>query len=397
MKRYFHVVLTVVLFTAACGRSNSEAPATEVTQQVSQTPVAEDAGGQDVLRIETEMLRDLKVTTARVEARPGGQGAMLLGEIRVNENAYAEVGPSIPGRVISLLASSGQVVSAGQALALLQSAELGRARSELLSAEARLALARQTLDRKRRLASERIVAQRDVQEAEAGVASIEAEAGAARAALRSMGAVPGETGENSDSSVIALRTPLTGTVIERLGVVGQVADPEHPLFRIGDLSVLWLTVHAFERDAIRINAGAPARITFPALPGRAFTGRVDLVGNQVSLESRTLPIRIIVRNGEGLLRPGMSATAWVTPGGEVSTVLAVPTAALQRVEENWVVFIPREEGTFEIRTVGRGRDLGGEVEILSGLQGGETVVVEGAFLLKAEAEKSRSEGEQHEH
>ena len=77
--------------------------------------------------------------------------------------------------------------------------------------------------------------------------------------------------------------------------------------------------------------------------------------------------------------------------------LAVPAAALQRVEENWVVFIPREEGTFEIRTVGRGRDLGGEVEILSGLKGGETVVVEGAFLLKAEAEKARSEGEQHEH
>jgi cobalt-zinc-cadmium efflux system membrane fusion protein len=73
-------------------------------------------------------------------------------------------------------------------------------------------------------------------------------------------------------------------------------------------------------------------------------------------------------------------------------------AAVQRLDDNWVVFVPRPEAhSFDIRPVGRGRDLGGEVEILSNLKAGETVVVDGAFLLKAEAEKSRGMGEHHEH
>jgi len=67
------------------------------------------------------------------------------------------------------------------------------------------------------------------------------------------------------------------------------------------------------------------------------------------------------------------------------------------MQDGWYVFLPKEEGLFEVREVGRGRDLGGEVEIVSGLQPGEMVVVEGAFLLKAEAEKSLGEGEHHGH
>ena len=70
---------------------------------------------------------------------------------------------------------------------------------------------------------------------------------------------------------------------------------------------------------------------------------------------------------------------------------------MQRIEDDWVVFLPRGEGAFEIRAVGRGRDLGGEIEVVSGLSPGETVIVEGAFLLKAEADKARGAGEAHEH
>jgi membrane fusion protein, heavy metal efflux system len=75
----------------------------------------------------------------------------------------------------------------------------------------------------------------------------------------------------------------------------------------------------------------------------------------------------------------------------------VPAAALQRLDDAWCVFVPRGPGAFEVRTVGRGRDLGGEVEVLSGLSAGETVVVEGAFLLKAEGEKAEGAGAHHDH
>ena len=185
-------------------------------------------------------------------------------------------------------------------------------------------------------------------------------------------------------------------MLERNAVRGQMSEPARPLFRVGDLSRLWLAVHAFERDAIRVQAGVTTRIEFSALPGRAFSGNVARIGREVDVSSRTIPIRIDVANSDGLLRPGMSATAWVPLGNATDSVIAVPATSLQRLSEGWCVFVPRGEGVFDIRPVGRGRDLGTEVEIVSGLQPGETIVVDGAFLLKAEADKARGETGAHE-
>jgi cobalt-zinc-cadmium efflux system membrane fusion protein len=103
-------------------------------------------------------------------------------------------------------------------------------------------------------------------------------------------------------------------------------------------------------------------------------------------------------NADGLLRPGMSATVALPLGDETGNVVTVPLASVQRVGTGWVVFLPRkEEGHFDVRAIGRGRELGGEVEVLSGLRAGELVVVDGSFLLKAESDKARGEGGGHEH
>jgi cobalt-zinc-cadmium efflux system membrane fusion protein len=83
----------------------------------------------------------------------------------------------------------------------------------------------------------------------------------------------------------------------------------------------------------------------------------------------------------------MSATAAVDVGATGAAILTVPVSAVQRVRNQWCVFVPKDATHFEIRRIGRGRDLGGEVEILSGLDAGDQIVVDGAFLLKAQAEK----------
>jgi len=390
-------MLGLLAFTIACSRTpdanrrNGEAAEMPSTSNLRQAQTE-----KGVLRIEPEMLRDLKLTTAPVEQRPGGEGSILLGELRVNENSYAQVGAPVASRIVALHAALGQTINVGQPLATLQSTELGKARSELITANARLELARQVLERKQRLASEHIVSQRELQEAEANVSSAKADVRAAGATLQALG-VSLDSDETTDSSQYALRSPVRGVVLDRQAVKGQLAEPAQPLFRIGDLSILWLTVQAFERDAVRIKSGSPVRITFAALPGRTFTGKVALVGKEVNSQSRTILVRVDVKNPEGLLRPGMSATAWITPASDSRLILTVPAAALQRIEEAWVLFVPQSQERFEIRRVGRGRDLGGEVELLSGVKAGETVVIDGSFLLKAEADKSRSEGEEHEH
>jgi cobalt-zinc-cadmium efflux system membrane fusion protein len=378
------------LAIAACGRgSQPPAPQAQADGRAAVTTPAQHADGGEV-RIEAGMLRDLRITTAQVESRQGGEQVTLLGELAVDERSYAEVGAPVAARVVRLMAGIGDRVTAGQALLELQSSEVGHARADYLSAVAQLTLAESSLRRKRDLAAERIAPQREVQEAEATVAAARAELRASAAGLQAMGlTIPTEDGSDTvGSPTFQVHAPVAGTVIERTALRGQMLDPGTAAFRIADLSTLWLTVHAFERDAVRIQRGTPAQVAFSALPGQTFTGNVTMVARQVSTESRTVDVRIELRNPQELLRPGMAASAALPIGAGGAPILSVPVAAVQRVGDSWVVFIPRDAGVFETRKIGRGRDLGGEVEVLSGLAVGETIVVDGAFLLKSQAENA---------
>ncbi len=387
-------LIVILFFLAACSKSEKKQ-----AEESPATPIAKEAKheGTSTLHIEQSMLRDLRITTSAAELRTGGESAAILGELHPNENAYAQVGSPIPSRVVKVNVAPGQVVSEGQVLAVLQSSDVGKARADAITAQARLALANRTLERKQRLGAERIVAQRDIQEAEANMEAATAELRAAKTTLRSLGLTGADAENLTDNPNFALRSSVSGTVIDRDAVQGQLAEPNKPLFTVGNLSRLWLTVHAYERDAVRLKQGSTARIAFAALPCRSFTGKVTLVGRQVEADSRTVPVRIEVENRDEVLRPGMSATAWLKVGEDGGKVLAVQAASLQRLQDKWVVFIPKSESDFEVRTIGRGRDLGGEVEVLSGLKAGEIVVVDGAFLLKAQSERSLGEGEEHEH
>jgi cobalt-zinc-cadmium efflux system membrane fusion protein len=351
------------------------------------------AGEEGMLTVDAEVLRDLKLTTFPAELRPGGEGVTALGELKVDEGAYAEAGTPIPARVVRLIASPGQHVRRGQPLAELQSVELGQARAQQTAAQARAELARKTVERKRGLAEERIVSRGELQRAEADLTGAEADLRAAEAAVSALGVGVG----GRDLSGFALLSPVSGTVLERTAVQGQTADPSRPLFRIGDLSRLWLIVQAPERDALRVRPGSTAEIVLAAMPGSRLQGAVDWVGREVDPHSRTVPVRIVLPNEGGQLKPGMFATAWLATGGEGEKVVAVPTTALQRMDDQWIVFLPKGEGKFEVRPVERGRDLGNEVAILSGLQPGERVVAEGAFILRAEAEKKEGGAEHHHH
>jgi membrane fusion protein, heavy metal efflux system len=385
----------------ACGGGEKEEAHEETGHEEAAEHAGEEHGAEaqeeeGVLAVDAEVLRDLKLTTFPAELRPGGEGVTALGELRVNGEAYAEAGTPIPARIVRLIASPGQAVRRGQPLAELQSVELGQARAQWTAAAARAELGRQTVERKRELAAERIVSRGELQRAEAEAAEAAAELRAAEAAVEALGVGRGSLGGGGGGlSGFTLLSPLSGTVLERTAVQGQSADPSQALFRIGDLSRLWLVVQAPERDVVRMRTGSSAEITLAALPGQKLRGTIDWVGREVDAHSRTVPVRIVIANQDGRLKPGMFATAWIETGAQGDQVVAVPATALQRMDDQWVVFLPRGEGRFEVRPVERGRDLGNEVAILSGLKPGERVVVEGAFVLRAEAEKGEGGAEHH--
>ncbi len=277
------------------------------------------------------MVRDLRISTATVAERPGAGEVTALGEVVADQARYAEVAPPSSGQVVRLLVDTNGSVGRGTPLAQLRSTDLGRARAELLSAEARRDLARQALDRKRTLAAERIVAQREVQEAEAAFRTADAEVRAATASMQALGVSDDDVPAAGDGSLFYLRSPIAGRVMERHAVLGQYAEPSAHLFTIADLSRVWIMAQLFERDAVNVRVGSTAHVTVAALPGQEFDGRVALVGRQVDPGSRTMPVRLELTNPAGLLRPGMSANARLEVVGQNRTILAVPAAALQRV------------------------------------------------------------------
>jgi cobalt-zinc-cadmium efflux system membrane fusion protein len=388
-------ICTLCLALAGCGRGSEESAKPGAPAPNAAEPDAHK-GDPNTVEVDEGMLRDLRITTRPVESRTGGDLVMLLGELVVDQRAYAEVSTPVAARVTRLVVNAGDAVRAGQTLAELTSPELGRERAGYLSASARARLAEAALERKRGLAAEKIVPLREVQEAESAAGEARAALRASRAAIAAFGVEPpSDDGDGATSSAFSLRSPVAGSVIERTAVIGQMLDPATPAFRIGNLSTLWLTVHAFERDAVRIRQGVSARLSFPALPGQDFEGTVTMVGQHVERESRTVPVRIDVKNRGNVLRPGMSATATLPVGDTGAATLTVPVASVQRVRNEWCVFLPKDANHFEIRRIGRGRDFGGEVEVLSGLRAGETIVVDGAFLLKAQAEKGEADHDAH--
>jgi len=382
--------LAATLALSACGRRESGA---EHRAVAATTPAAAhvEPHAESDLHVGPDTRRDLRITTA-VVARASGVERMLEvpGEILADEDACADIGSPVHGRVTRVLARAGQQVSAGEALVEIRSPEIGRARAEHASAVARRTLARQSATRVTALVAERIAPARERQEAEAALAAAEADVEAAATMLRAVGVDPASAAPG-DAGALLLRTPIAGVVLDREATIGQSVDPARTLFRVADLSRVWLVAQVFERDAGRIRVGSTVRAAIPATPEATRTGRVTWTGKRVSPDSRTLPIRIDLPNADGALKPGMTATAFVPLANTSGLALTVPVGALQRLTDSWVAFLPRgdDQWHFEVRTVGRGRDLGEVVEILSGLAEGERVVVDGAFVLKAEADKAR--------
>lgn len=350
-------------------------------------------GAPSVLHVTDDLRRDLRVSTATATAKAGDERVTVLGEVRVHEDALASVAAPVSARVVRVLAQSGAAIAAGEALVELESVEVGRARTDLLSARAGAIRADAALARKQGLGEVASTAEVELAVAEAAAAT--AELRAAEAALAALGV--GVKLPDPVDGRFTLRAPTGGVVLSREATRGAVVDAEEVLFRVGDLGRLLVEVHAFERDAVRVKAGDHADIDLSALPGEVFSGTVARIGGEVSVESRTVPVWLEVAN-DGRLRPGMAATARLGVSASNGEIVAVPAAALQRLEGGWVVFVPASPDEYQVRPVGRGRDLGSEAEILTGLAAGDTVVVEGAFLLKAEAEKRAGGGEgDHDH
>jgi Cu(I)/Ag(I) efflux system membrane fusion protein len=189
------------------------------------------------------------------------------------------------------------------------------------------------------------------------------------------------------TKTLTLTAPASGYVLEKMVVAGQSVMPGMKLYRIADLSTLWVEGEVFERDLALVRVGAPATAEVVAYPGRQFRGRVSFIWPVVDAESRTARVRVAFANRGGALKPGMYATLFFE--GAVGTdVLHVPAEAVVMTGERNLVFVVQPDGMLAPREVTLGPRAGDRYQVLSGVAEGDRIVASANFLVDAESRLS---------
>ena len=312
----------------------------------------------------------------------------LIGEIRFNADRQVIVVPRLTGVVESVAANAGDQVKKGQVLAVIFSPALADQRSELLAAQKRLALARTTYAREKKLWEEKISAEQDYLQARNAMQEAEIAVQAARQKLVSLG---GELRGSGNLTRYEIRAPIGGVVVEKNLSLGETVKEDATIFVVADLSTVWAEMTIYAKDLNTVKVGQKATVKAAAFESQS-SGTVSYVGSLVGEQTRTAKARIVLPNPQGVWRPGLPVNIELV-AGTVDVPVAVATTALQKVRD-WTVVFGRYGDYLEARPVELGRSDGKYVEVKSGLNAGEVYAAQNSFLIKADLEKS---GASHDH
>lgn len=339
------------------------------------------------LKLSEAELQEAGITVEAIRPQQVAEQLMLTANIAANQDRLAHVAPRIQGRVIKVMASLGDRVKSGQALAIIDSVEMGEARAEYRRAQSELKLAEAAYQRTDGLYREQVVPQRQWLEVKSAHERAQASADAATEKLRMLGGLP-DTGQSS----FVVTAPFAGVIIEKKAVLGELARPEDSLFTVADLSTVWIEADVGEKDLEKLAVGARATVTIAAFPNETFKGRVSYVSHVFDKQTRTLKARIEVPNPDNKLRLDMFARAAVAHT-DTHEALVLPQDAVVMVQGQPVVYVVDEDGV-EPKPVQIAERLQGRVVIASGLKAGDKVVTSGAYELKSRQLKSQL-GDEH--
>ena len=313
-------------------------------------------------------------------------------KVQFNEEQLVRINAPVTGRVLEVLARPGEVVEPGHPLFVLDSPDLGQAKSDYAKAVSDLARSEKALSLAKELLEIKAIAAKDIREAENDSNKAVAERERAAARLRTLGIRTDQLKDIADradaSTTVTVRAPRSGVIVERNITPGQVvaygqSDTPVSLFVIADLSTMWVLVDVYEPDVPKVKRGQVVRVVLPCCPQDKYEGTITNIGASVDKESRTLKVRAVVRNPGGVLKAEMFVKAVIDIGA--SQALSLPQSAIQRTDATTFVLRETAKGDYERRIVKTGGDFDGMTEILDGLTPQDRVVSTGGVLLKRDA------------
>ena len=375
--------VAVAVLLVACGKK-SDAPKASAPVAQASAPASTD----QQVRIEPAMAGRFEIAEAGVVDLAPFQE--VPGRIEANERLVTRIGASVTGRVTEVLVEVGDRVRNGQALARVASPELTQAQMAYLRAHSNAGLAERAVERARQLFQADVIGSAELQRRESELSVARAELRAQGDQLRLLGISASALDELRERGALqphaAVLATQSGVVIERKVSNGQVAQPGDPLFTLADLGNVWVVGALPEQTARAVQVGQRVDIEVPALGGRQLSGRIVYVGDTVSPETRTVPIRTQVDNPGRDLKPQMLATMRIR--GEARQQLVVPQEAVIRDGDRDHVYLRVADSIFRYVPVELGPAQNGLRPVIKGLQAGDPVVVEGAFHLHNERKRA---------
>lgn len=376
------LILAGIPLLTAC-KQESSGSVTQTEQATIQNP--------DTLTLSDGVLEQSGITVETVAQATFQTHRDFPGTIKPNQNALAEITALVRGRVAEVDADLGMNVLAGERLALLYSKELGMAQSGFLKAHAKLHVAEQAFSRALFLLKEKVIGKGEFQRREGDLVSARAEAKEAHNQLKLLGMTDKDIAEVKRTqeirSYVPIVAPFAGRVIQRNVTAGEVVETMDKLFTVADLTKVWVLADVPEKDIgfvqhRGLDSGS-VDIQVSAYPGESFQGKLAYMGDVLDPSTRTMRVRVEVPNLDNRLKPEMFATVRVFSKPEPNAIV-IPKMAVQQDRGESVVFVrlsPQQFGRRVIKIAERNSD---KVHVRSGLNEGEEVVVDGAYVLKSE-------------
>ncbi len=358
-------LFTVVLSTLSCRQAKDIHHPEE--EEAAPASVHLSARSQEMVGLKTEV----------AEPREYLIPLRAAGRVDFNPKNYAVVVARCAGRVEEVLTYEGDRVEKGQVMLRLFSAEHQALQAEYRQALERIARARPE----------------DKDLAERMLTSVWRR-------LHLLGVSDEEiktlAQDGKGAEFLGVCSPIRGRIISRSVQNGEYVDIGQEFFRVADLSLLWVEINVLEKDLPRLAIPGDCEMKVGAYPHQVFKGRVTLLADVMDEATRTFRLRAEVSNHDFRLKPGMYVDVYLWPR-QKEKILAVPERAVRRLEGEDVLFVRTGQEDFTLRPVKLGRSFDGLVEVMEGLNEGETYVTEGSLALKSEMLKKILEGEGHEH
>lgn len=313
----------------------------------------------------------------------------VAGKIAYDETVTARVSAPVAGRIVSTLPILGAKVNARDPLLELDSPELGKAKEGYANALADARLAEGAYERAKSLFEHGVLPHKELQEAENALTHAKDDVSQSLMHLHNLGV----TDEHINNRYW-VRSPVAGVITERHVNPGLEVRPDlpAPLFVVSDLSRLWVYMNVFEKDIGLIHVGSQVSVTVVAYPNERFPAVVEYIDRLVDETTRSIKVRCRVANEDGKLLPAMYATVDVESGPN-DTALVIPLTALFTEGEGDQVFVKIGDGHYKQRDVTVRLRMKNKAVIASGISPGETIVTEGALLLRTEEANEQSESD----